>query len=369
MKSLRQEQLVLSSACSYKNSSPEYAVPAISVVIPAYCEEGNLVEFYEELSQVLASLRLCWELIIVDDGSTDGTWREISQLHQRDPRVKGLRLSRNFGHQYALFAGLSSAMGTGVITMDADLQHPPAVIVQLLEQWRKGSWIVHTVRIDHEDIPRLKKITSRIFYKIFSFLSGVELSAGMADFRLLDRKVVDEMLQLKEGGLFLRGLVQWVGYPNSKVEFQSRPRLSGESKYNMGKMFKFAWTGVTSFSLIPLRVAIIFGFITGFLAFSELTYVVWARLFTDRTVPGWASAVSIISLLFGVLFILLGIIGEYIGRILEEVRGRPRFLITERIGFSFPGDDVARNPHSIFNQADLSSADDRASDGRHSTRE
>jgi glycosyltransferase involved in cell wall biosynthesis len=311
--------------------------PIISIVVPAYCEEGNLTNLYRELRQVVEPLGLIWELIIVDDGSTDHTWSEICLLSQQDTSVKGLRLSRNFGHQYAILAGLSKATGQAVITMDADLQHPPAAIPQLLEHWRNGSRIVHTVRIDHQNTPTLKKITSRLFYKVFSFLSGVHLSAGMVDFRLLDRQVVDAILQLKEGGLFLRGLIQWVGYPSSQVEFHCRERFSGKTKYPLRQMLKFAWTGITSFSLIPLRLAIIIGFGTSLVAFTWLIYAVWAHLFTNRTVIGWTSVVAFEALLFGILFILLGVIGEYLGRVLEEVRGRPRFIISEQTDFALPG--------------------------------
>jgi glycosyltransferase involved in cell wall biosynthesis len=309
------------------------AHPMVSVVIPAYCESGNLSRLYQELAAVLAIEELSWELIIVDDGSDDGTWNEIFALHQEDTRVKGLRLSRNFGHQYALFAGLSNAAGQVVITMDADLQHPPAIIPELLRSWRQGNKIVHTVRIDHDNTLWRKKFTSRLFYRIFSLLSGVELSAGMADFRLMDRQVVNELLQFNEGHLFLRGLIHWVGYPSSKLEFCCRERFSGKTKYNLRRMLKFAWTGVTSFSVVPLRFAIILGSITSFAAFCGLAYAVWGKLF-DRAVPGWASVVGIESLLFGILFMMLGIIGEYIGRILEEVRARPRYIVHERLGFT-----------------------------------
>jgi polyisoprenyl-phosphate glycosyltransferase len=264
----------------------------------------------------------------------------------RDVRVKGLRLSRNFGHQYALFAGLANATGQAVITMDADLQHPPAAIPELLAHWRNGSKIVHTVRIDHRDTSRMKKITSRVFYRMFSYLSGINLSPGMADFRLLDRQVVDELLQLSEGGLFLRGLIHWLGYPSSQLEFRCRERFSGESKYNVRKMLKFGWTGVTSFSLVPLRLGIILGFITSLVAFCGLGYAVWGKL-AGQAVPGWASEVGVQSFLFGILFIMLGIIGEYIGRILDEVRRRPRFLIHERVGFLVPGADLTPVERSV----------------------
>jgi len=174
----------------------------------------------------------------------------------------------------------------------------------------------------------------------------VNLSSGMADFRLLDRQVVDELLRLKESGLFLRGLMQWVGYPNSKVEFRCRNRFSGASKYNFRRMLKFAWTGIISFSTIPLRMGIIIGLLTSLVAFSQLAEALWTKLFTDRAMPGWASIIGIQSLLFGVLFILLGIIGEYMARILEEVRQRPRFIVSEMVGFSI--NSLLRSPSAVI---------------------
>jgi len=321
------------------------ARPLLSVVIPAYYEEGNLHRLYDELVAALDPTTSEWEIVFVDDGSTDGTWAEIFALHLKDGRVRGVRLSRNFGHQYALFAGLTNARGRAVITMDADLQHPPAVIAQLVEEWRKGSKIVHTIRIDQGSISWQKKLTSKIFYKVFSFLSGVDMSSGMADFRLLDRQVVDQLLQLKEGGLFLRGLVQWVGYQNTKVSFQCRDRFAGKSKYSFRKMLKFAWTGITSFSIIPLRIGIIIGLITSLFAFYQLLEALYVKFFTNQALPGWTSIFGVMTLLFGVMFILIGVLGEYIGRILIEVRGRPKFIISEAIGVeqAAPHDVVAAN--------------------------
>jgi dolichol-phosphate mannosyltransferase len=313
--------------------------PDLSIVIPAYYEEGNLEQMYRELNKVLPGLNLTWEIIFADDGSQDKTWEIIESLHRRDERVKGIRFSRNFGHQYALFAGLAQAKGRAVISMDADLQHPPEVIPELVAEWRKGSRIVYTIRREHQKISFFKKTTSRLFYKVLSFLSGVKLESGTADFRLMDRQVVDSILQLREEGLFLRGLVNWVGYPASSVTFQSADRFSGVSQYTLRKMIKFAWTGITSFSLVPLRIGIIIGVVTSILAFAELAYAIYAKLFTDTAVPGWASAVSILSILFGVLFILVGLLGEYIGRILIEVRRRPRFLISDQVGIDNPVPD------------------------------
>ena len=309
----------------------------LSIVVPTFNEEGNIQKFYEELLQVLGT-KLVWEIIFIDDGSTDSSWENINKLYQKDIRIRGLRFSRNFGHQYALFAGLSNAYGQAVITMDADLQHPPDTIPLLLEEWRKGVKIVNTIRIDN-NISRKKKISSKLFYKIFSFLSGVKLSAGMADFRLLDRQVVEDLLGLKEGSLFLRGMIEWLGYKSSKIEFKCGDRFFGSTKYNLRKMLSLAWTGITSFSIIPLRIGILLGLMTSLFAFYQLFQAVYTKLFTDDAVAGWASTIGIISLLFAILFVFLGIIGEYIGRILIQVQNRPRFIINERIETNAPNSD------------------------------
>lgn len=308
--------------------------PTISIVIPAYFEEGNLSHIYDETVKALSNINREWELIIVDDGSTDKTWDEIISLNKNDRRVKGLKFCRNFGHQYSLFAGLSFASGKAIVTMDADLQHPPSVIPKLLEEWEKGYKIVNTIRIYNEKTSFGKKITSEWFYKIFSYLSGVELKAGMADFRLLDQQVVSEFLKLKENGLFLRGLVQWLGFPSSSVEFTSGERLYGKTKYNFRRMVKFAWTAIISFSLKPLRIGVFVGILTSAFAFIQLFLALYDFFIREVTVPGWTSLVVITTFLFGILFILLGILGEYIGRILVETRNRPRFIISDFLGLN-----------------------------------
>jgi dolichol-phosphate mannosyltransferase len=309
----------------------------ISIVIPACNEEENLHILHSQLMNTLTTIEVSWEIIFSDDGSEDNTWNEIKSLCKENNNTKGIRLSRNFGHQYALFAGLVHATGQAVICMDADLQHPVEVIPQLIEEWRKGNKIVHTVRIDVEQISFFKRITSKLFYRIWSILSGIEIESGMADFKLLDRQVVDSILKFREEGLFLRGIVQWIGYPSSKVSFRCQQRLRGKSKYTFWKMIKFAVTGITSFSVVPLKIGIFIGVITSLAAFGEIIYALYAKLILKTAVPGWASAVSILSFLFGILFILLGLIGLYVGKILLEVKQRPRFFISEIFGMDERG--------------------------------
>jgi glycosyltransferase involved in cell wall biosynthesis len=344
-----------SSQPSQSSASPRPETPALppvlSIVLPAYNEAENLQEVYASFAKVLDSLNLPWELIIADDGSRDGTWREIVALHQADRRVKGVQLSRNFGHQYALFAGLSHASGAAIISMDADLQHPPELVRSLVERWRAGYKIVNTVRLDPPTLSIFKRTTSALYYRALSKLSGVPMRKGMSDCRLLDRQVLQELMTFGEAGLFLRGLVMWMGYPTTWVPFECRDRLRGQSKYTLKKMVLFALDGITSFSVIPLRIGVFVGCLTSLLAFLELTYALTMKLSGARTVPGWASAVSVVSFLFGVLFILLGLIGEYIGRILVEVRHRPRFIVNASLGLDH--EDVQRpliaqeTPHHV----------------------
>ena len=325
---------VIEENMTNKEAAQNSLNPELSIVVPVYNEAGNLEKLFRELGDVLQSLDMTWELLFVDDGSTDKTWNIIESLHQGNGSVKGLRLSRNFGHQYALLAGLANGAGNALITMDGDLQHPVAIIPELVNEWRHGNMVVHTRRLDPPTMPVFKKMTSRLYYRIFSYLSGVRIEDGMADFRLLDRLVVRDILEFGEEGLFFRGIAQWVGYRSSTVPYTSNERFSGTSKYSLKKMVRLAWNGITSFSIVPLRLGIFLGLVTSLIAFAEIIYAIAVKIFTDTAVPGWASAISILSFLFGVLFILLGIVGEYIGRILVEVRQRPRYLIAGQAGMN-----------------------------------
>jgi len=301
----------------------------ISIVVPAYNEERNLDVLYARLREQLESLRMHWELVIVDDGSADATWNAITRLSERDPRVRGLRLSRNFGHQSALLAGLAAARGNAVVTMDADLQHPPEIVPELVRRWQDGYQIVHGLRRDPPSVPYLKRLTSKLYYRLFSYLSGVEIQPGAADFRLIDRQVLDEILKFKEEGMFLRGIVHWVGYATASVTFDCSPRHAGTSAYSLRKMLGLAWHGVSSFSLVPLRVAMGIGLLSSIVAFVGVCYAILGKWLDKEAIPGWASTVAIVSFLFGALFVFLAVLAEYVGRIVVEVRGRPRFLVRE----------------------------------------
>jgi len=303
----------------------------ISIVIPAHNEEHNLEVLYANVRGVMdaAANSSDWELVVVDDGSTDGTWNTIEGLSANDVRVRGLRLSRNFGHQAALMAGLAAARGRAVIMMDADLQHPPAVLPQLLRKWREGFDIVHAVRRDPPNLSWGKRTFSRLYYRLFAFLSGVAIEPGSADFRLLSRQVVDEVLKFEEEGLFLRGLVHWVGYATASVPFDCGQRHAGVSKYNLRRMLSLGWHGVSAFSLVPLRVGIAIGLLSSTVSFLWSGYAILGWWLDENIIPGWASSVAVSSFLFGVLFVFLAVLAEYVGRIAVEVRRRPRFLVRE----------------------------------------
>jgi dolichol-phosphate mannosyltransferase len=303
----------------------------ISIVVPAYNEERNLEVLHRRVSEIMdgAVGRDDWELVFVDDGSSDGTWQAIDSLNKSDARVRGVRLSRNFGHQSALMAGLAAARGQAVIMMDADLQHPPELLPQLVAKWREGFQIVHAVRRDPPNLSWFKRATSRAYYKMFVFLSGVEIEPGAADFRLLDRQVLDEILQFEEEGLFLRGIVHWVGYSTASVPFDCGERYAGSSKYSLTKMLQLGWHGVSAFSLVPLRIGIVIGLISSSIAFLGVCYAILGKWLDREAIPGWASSVAISSFLFGVLFVFLAVLAEYVGRIAVEIRRRPRFLVRE----------------------------------------
>ncbi len=298
----------------------------ISVVVPVFNEEENLVPLFTAIEKVMQTLSVSWELILIDDGSTDNSWKNIVELSKLHTEVRGISFSRNFGHNNAMHAGMTHSKGKSVITMDADLQHPPELIKELFQKWQDGYKIVQTKRIDSEDFSFIKRLFSKLFNKIFSLLSGIPMESGISDFRLLDRVVVAEILKMNDHELFFRGIIQWIGFDNVQIEFKAHNRLHGETKWSFRKLVRYSSNALVSFSIIPLKLGIWVGLFTSFLAFIEILYI-FVRYFQGETIPGWASTLTIISFMFGILFILLGIIGSYLGRIYETLKNRPKYII------------------------------------------
>lgn len=307
-------------------------VCALSVVIPAYNEEGCLGELHQRLSPVLNDTGLEYEIVFVDDGSTDGTFLELKKLAQEDDRVRALRLSRNFGHQAALTAGLATATGEAVVTMDADLQHPPELIPDLIEKWRAGNEVVYTVRQKTADSGVSKDTSASLYYRILNFLSPIPIVPGAADFRLLDRKAVDALNAMPERARFFRGLVPWIGFQQTAVSFDAPERFSGETKYSFLKMFRLALHGILSLSAMPLRMATLVGALVVAIGVIYGIYVVYTAMFNPESQQGWASIVLVALLLGGTQIFFMGVIGEYLARVFEEVKGRPLYLVAETIG-------------------------------------
>lgn len=301
---------------------------ALSVVIPAFNEAGNIAPLIERLLPILDTIGLPFEVIFVDDGSRDATWMAISTAAAEHATVAGLKLSRNFGHQHALLAGLTASRGNAVVSMDADLQHPPEVISELVDRWKAGDKIVYTKRIMEERSGHFKRLSSRYFYRIFSWLSDVTIDEGSSDFRLIDRQVIVELLRFQDVNLFLRGAVQWLGFDSkaSVVQFDVESRHTGESKYDLGRMLRFASSAIVSFSTKPLVLGIWIGIATSLLALCELIYVVYMSA-VGETIPGWASTIGVVTFLFGILFVILGINGAYLASIHQSLHGRPKFVI------------------------------------------
>lgn len=305
--------------------------PVLSVVVPMFNEDESLPAFLDVLLSVLKTLPVSFEVILVNDGSSDATWAGIEAAHLRDGRISGVSLARNFGHQNALMAGLQAASGAAVVTLDGDLQHPPEFISDLLREWKAGYKIVNTIRLDSTEVTLFKRATSRWFYRIFSLLSGIPMLEGSSDFRLIDRAVVNVIIQMRDNQLFLRGFVQWSGFPTTSLPFRANPRHAGRTKYSLVKMLRFSLAAMVSFSSLPLRIGVWIGLFTSFLALVEVCYIIVVYL-QGRTVPGWASVLAVMSFMFGVLFFLLGIIGTYLSSIHETLKNRPHYVIGTTVG-------------------------------------
>jgi dolichol-phosphate mannosyltransferase len=305
----------------------------LSIVVPLFNEEESLPELYPRLSAVLSSAGLACEIILVDDGSTDRSLEIIEALAAKDPRVKLISFSRNFGHMAALSAGLDYAGGDAVVTLDADLQHPPELIPAMLKKWKEGAEIVNAIRSETQGAGAVKNETARFFYWLIGKIGKINLPEGSADYRLLDRKVVEALKGIQERSRFLRGIISWVGFKQESVVFEAPPRFAGRTKYSFGKMFAFALDGITSFSAFPLKLSAYLGLCTAGLSFVYTIYAVYIRLFTNRAIEGWTSVLVAVLFIGGVQLIFLGVLGEYLGRVFEETKGRPLYIVSKKIGF------------------------------------
>lgn len=303
----------------------------LSVVVPVFNEEENLPELYRRLSEVLPRVVGSWEILFVDDGSRDRSWEIIRGLAEADPRVRGLRFSRNFGHQMAFAAGLDHARGDAVVIMDADLQDPPELIPQLLGKHREGSEVVYAVRIARHGETYFKKLTAKLFYRLLARITSVHIPLDTGDFRLMGRRAVEAFRRLPERHRFTRGLVAWLGFSQTGVPYERAPRHAGVTKYPLRKMLRFAVDAITSFSHVPLQLATWLGFVVSAFAFVYILVVI-ALKFAGISWPGYTSIMAAILFLGGVQLVMVGLLGEYVGRIYDEVKRRPLYLVAEEVG-------------------------------------
>ena len=298
----------------------------ISIVLPAFNETENIPKISAAIVNLFKSLSYSYEIIFVADGCTDNTMETLEELIENNKNIYFIEFSRNFGHQLALKAGLDHAQGDCVISLDCDFQHPPEVMLEMLAKWELGYEVIYTIRKEDKKLPFSKRFTSKLFYNTINNLSEVELESGTADFRLLDKKVVKVIRNFHENEPFLRGLIKWMGFRQTAIDYYPNERLSGTSKYNLKKMIGFALQGVTSFSIKPLYVAIYLGFAFTLLSAFYLPYVIYA-IYSGEEVSGWASTIMTIVFFGGLNLSILGIIGLYIGKMFIQVKERPNYII------------------------------------------
>ena len=318
----------------------------LSVIVPCYNEEDVLRATHERLSNVLREMpELDYELLFVNDGSRDQTQQILTHLQLHDHRVRVLLLSRNFGHQIAVTAGLEEAVGDAVVIIDADLQDPPEVIPQMVHLWREGNDVVYGIRMDRQGESRFKLWTAKAFYRLINRLSETKMPLDAGDFRLLDRKVVDVIKTMPERARFLRGMVSWAGFRQVSIPYDRAARHAGDSKYPLRKMIHFAMDGIISFSLVPLKLAIWTGFLAIWIAVAGIIVAIIDRLLEKNLTRGWASLFVAVLFMGGVQLVSLGILGEYLGRIYTEVKRRPLYVVQERLGFA---DQSKTAPNTLY---------------------
>lgn len=303
----------------------------LSVVVPVFNEQLNIEKFYEEATKAIQNLDMDYELIFVDDGSKDTTPLILSRLTEQDDHVRALILARNFGHQLAITCGMDYAQGDAIITMDGDMQHPPAMIPDLVQKWREGFDVVQTVRKGTDDAGFLKRLTSKWYYILLNALSPVHITPGGSDFRLIDRRVLNTFRLFREHDRFIRGMMGDIGYKQTTLDFIAPRRFAGKSKFSGRKMLHFALDGITAFSKTPLRISFYAGLLSGLLSIIMIIHTLYSHL-TGTAAPGWTTTTIMVCLIGGLQLIFLGVIGEYIGRIFEEVKQRPLYWLRAELG-------------------------------------
>ena len=321
------------AAVSREQRHPEIDRPTFSIVAPVYNEEALIAEFCRRVVAALEPLGEPFEVILVNDGSRDRSPEIMREIHARDPRIKVLNFSRNFGHQIAITAGTDYARGQAVVVIDSDLQDPPEVIPEMIARWREGYQLIYGVRSEREGETAFKLATASLFYRLIRKITNVDIPLDTGDFRLMDRKVVDALKSMREHHRFMRGLSVWVGFRQTGVEYKRDARKAGETKYPLRKMLKFAMDGITAFSYLPLQLATYFGFTIAGLSVLGIIAVILLRVITGSELAGQATTLVAVLFIGGVQLIFLGIIGEYLGRIYDEVKRRPLYIVAEALGY------------------------------------
>ncbi len=306
-------------------------LPIMSIIVPIHNEVGNLENLYRRIVLVTEANSIPFELILIDDGSKDGSREVQRKLAEQDYRVKAVHLSRNFGHQIALTAGLDFSSGRVLVMMDGDLQHPPELIPELISRWEQGFDVVNTRRESTEGVGIFKRMSSASFYWLINKISEVPIIPGAADFRLIDRKVANALRDIRERNRFIRGLVNWTGYRSSEIVYRAPARCKGHSSYSFKKMARFALDGVTSFSTLPLQVCSLIGLVVSVLSALYGLEAIYSKLISHQTVEGWTSVIVAVLFLGGVQLLSLGVLGLYIGRVYTEAKARPLYLVEETL--------------------------------------
>lgn len=335
-------------SCEPAARRPSEVSPELSIIVPVFNEAENIPLLAKRLTPVLESKTASFEVIFIDDGSSDGTMQVVRALNAQDPRYRALSFSRNFGKEIAIAAGLEHARGAAAVIIDADLQHPPETIGTFVDLWRQGYENVYGQRIDRSADSALRRALTRRFYKIFEAFGETGLPEGAGDFRLLDRKAIDALNAMPERARFSKGLYAWIGFRSIGVPFPVEDRAHGQSKFSYRKLTRFALDGLTSFSSLPLKVWTYVGFVISFIAMALALYFIVETIIFGVATPGFASLIVSIMFLSGVQLLSLGVLGEYIGRIFSEVKRRPLYLVSEKVGLPQASDDPLplRRSHS-----------------------